>query len=46
MFAEAKKAGHAMPWARFFKDRLAVVYKLNAVSTAIMRHVRDCLELR
>lgn len=45
-FADAKQAGHLMPWSRFFRDRLTPVYGLHAVHTAILRHVRDCLELR
>lgn len=45
VFAKAKQDGHAMPWKRFFRDRLGPVYGLKVVPTALMRHVRDCLEL-
>lgn len=45
VFAKAKKDGHEMPWARFFRDRLREVYGLNLAHTAVMRHVHDCLRI-
>lgn len=46
VFAKAKADGHEMPWARFIRDRLREVHGLNVVSTAVMRHVRDCMGIR
>lgn len=46
VFAKAKEAGHEMPWARFIRDRLRVVYGLPLVHTAVLRHVRDCLGVK
>jgi hypothetical protein len=44
VFAKAKQNGHEMPWSRFFRDRLLKVYGLKCADTALMRHVRDCME--
>lgn len=45
-FAKAREDGHEMPWAVFYRKRLAPLYGLRLNMTAVMRHVRECLSIK